>query len=117
MSKLSQIIKEMACVVLKNAGREPSSEAAHAALLMAHVAWNRANGMAAGQSTYREVLRQFEESNPALWSELRSPDTESLIAELVIYKEQHYRHDRRHLLVCGMRGDKVHVEWAEPTGS
>jgi len=117
MSKLSEIIKEMACVVLKNPEREPSSEAAHAALLMAHVAWNRANGLAAGQSAYLQMLRQFEESNPALWSELRSADTESLIAELVIYKEQHYQHDRRHLLVCGMRGDKVHVEWTHPAPS
>lgn len=117
MRKLSEIIKEMACVVLKDAVREPSSEAAHAALLIAHVAWNRANGTATGRLAYADVLQAFENSNPGFWSELRSSDPEGLIAELVTYKEQHYGHDNRQLVVCGIRGDKVHVEWVEPTSS
>lgn len=112
--KLSEIIKEMACVILKDPAREPSSEAAHAALLMSHVAWNRANGVAVGQSEYSQVLRLLETSNPSFWSELRSSNTEALIAELAVYKEEHYRHDPRHVVVSGMRDDKVHVEWVEP---
>ena len=115
MRKLSEIIKEMACAVLKDPVGEPSSEAAHAALLFAHVAWNRANGVDPTHADYSEVLREFEESNARLWSELKSANAEALIAELAGYKQTHYAHDRRHLIKCGMVGDKVHVEWEEPT--
>jgi hypothetical protein len=112
--KLSEIIKEMACVVLKDPARQPSAEAASAALLIAHLAWNRA--IDAGPSRVpSELLRQFEASNRLLWQELKSDNPEALISELVAYKQLYYPADRRHLIVCGMVGDKVHVEWTEPT--
>jgi hypothetical protein len=117
MRKLSEIIKEMACAVLKEPAAVPSSEAAHAALLMAHVAWNRPNGLAAGHTAYADMLRQFERSKPSFWSELNSSETEALIAQLVAYKEHHHRHDRRQVVVCGMRGGNVHVEWVDPTNT
>ena len=40
--KMSEIIKEMACTVMADPERVPSSEAAHASLLFAHTAWERA---------------------------------------------------------------------------
>jgi hypothetical protein len=39
--KLSRVMLEMAETVLADPSRTPSSEAAHAALLLASVAWNR----------------------------------------------------------------------------
>jgi len=111
---LSDILKEMACTVLAQPEAEPSSEAPHAALLFAHVAWNRAVASEAPGVDYRFVLRQFEVSNPRLWNELRSSDAEALITELVAYKRAHHRNDRRQVLVCGMLGANVHVEWVDP---
>ena len=99
----------MACTVLRQPEAQPSSEAAHAALLLAHVAWNRAAGF--GTPDYRPILREFETSNAGLWNELTSSDAEVLIAALGRYKQVHHLHDHRQVVVCGMRGDNVHVEW------
>lgn len=111
---LSEIIKEMACTVLRQPEAEPSAEAAHAALLFAHVAWNRAAALGPFGPDYRPMLQEFEASNPGLWNELTSSDAEALIAELMTYKLAHHSQDRRHVVVCGMVGAKVHVEWMDP---
>lgn len=74
---LSEIIKKMACAVASQPEAEPSFEAAHAALLFAHVAWNRAAGFGAPDPDYRPMLREFEASNPRLWDELKSSDAEA----------------------------------------
>ena len=114
---LSAIIKEMSLTVLCEPDLVPSSEAAHAALLFAHIAWNRATDLKARSPDYRSLLRQFEASNPALWNELKSSDPEALVAGLTAYKQVHHPHDHRQIVVCGMRGDNVRVEWIEPPAS
>lgn len=111
---LSQIIKEMACTVLANPTSVPSGEAAHATLLFAHAAWERATRPTSPLPDYRPVLQQFHTSNPALWSELKCSDAETLITELIAYKLEHYPKDRRQIVVCGMRDDNVRVEWIDP---
>jgi hypothetical protein len=105
---------EMSCTVLSQPEAVPSSEAAHAALLFAHVAWNRAAAPGERGPDYRPMLREFEVSNQHLWKELKSSDAEALITELVAYKQGHHPNDRRRVVVCGMRSDNVHVEWIEP---
>lgn len=112
---LSEIIKEMGCTVLSQPEAEPSAEAAHAALLFAHVAWNRAAAFGASGPDYRPMLQEFEASNPRLWNELTSPDAEVLITELVAYKRAHHSNDHRHVVLCGMLGANVHVEWTDPS--
>ena len=74
---LSAIIKEMAVAALRQPKAAPSSEAAHAALLFAHVAWNQAGPVGAPGADYRPMLRDFEASNPRLWNELKSSDAEA----------------------------------------
>ena len=111
---LSAIIKEMSLTALCEPDLVPSSEAAHAALLLAHIAWNRATDLKVPSPNYRPLLRRFEASNPALWNELKSTDPEALVAGLTAYKRLHYPHDHRQIVVCGMRGDNVRVEWMDP---
>jgi hypothetical protein len=106
---LSAIIKDMAFTVLRRPDATPSSEAAHAALLFAHIAWNRRTDSATPD--YRHMLGEFEASNPRLWDELTSRDPDELIAELATYREKHYRDDERYPVVCGMRDGKIHAEW------
>lgn len=106
---LSAIIKEMASTILRRPEAPPSSEAAHAALLLAHIAWNRRNDTQTPD--YRPMLGEFEASNPSLWDELKSTDPDELIAELAAYRERHHRDDQRYLVICGMRGESVHAEW------
>lgn len=106
---LSAIIKEMAFTILRRPEAPPSSEAAHAALLLAHIAWNRRSD--SQTLDYRPMLREFEASNPNLWDGLKSTDPDELIAELAAYRARHHRDDRRYLVVCGMRGESVHAEW------
>ena len=110
-SKLSAIMKKLAVMSFRAPTNIPSSEAAHAALLLAHVAWNRALGH--DTQAYKDLLMVFSRSNPALWSELRSRDAEALIETMRQAKEHLYPTDRRVVVVCGMREGNVHVEWCE----
>ncbi len=112
--KMSEIMKEMSETLLRNPGGEPSSEAAHVALLFANVAWNESVGLDHARDGYRNVWETIEAENPALWNEFKSNDIGALIDELVRYKQQHYPEDRRRILVCGMVPGRVHVEWLNP---
>ena len=111
---LSEIMKEMSETLLRNPGGEPSSEAAHVALLFANAAWNECVGMDHARDGYRNVWETMEAENPALWHEFKSNDINAMIDELVRYKKAHYPDDRRRILVCGMVPGKVHVEWLNP---
>ena len=112
--KMSEIMKEMSETLLRNPGGEPSAEAAHVALLFANAAWNECVGMDHARDGYRNVWEKIEAENPALWNEFKSSDIDSMIDELVRYKNAHYPDDRRRILVCGMVPGKVHVEWLNP---
>jgi len=109
--KMSEIMKELALMSFRDPQAVPSSEAAHAALLFAQVAWNRALGL--DMTPYKELLKVFLRSNPNLWAELRSRDAETLIEEMRQAREQRYPADRRVVVVCGMLEENVHVEWCE----
>jgi len=112
--KLSEIVKEMAEMLLRTPGGEPSSEAAHVALLFANAAWNECVGMDHARDGYRNVWETIESENPALWNEFKSNDINGMIVELVRYKNTHYPDDRRRILVCGIVPGNVHVEWLNP---
>ena len=114
---LSAIIKDMSLTVLCEPDLVPSPEAAHAALLFSHIAWNQATGLRAPMPDYRQLIREFESSNPDLWTELTSSDGAALITTLMAFKQAHYPDDRRQIVVCGMRGDNVRVEWFDPPAS
>lgn len=79
---MSEIFKEMALTVMKNPKSTPSSEAAHAALLLTHVAWSRAVGETFPDLECKKGLRMFEKSRANLWNELRSRNWKVLIREL-----------------------------------
>jgi hypothetical protein len=111
LPKMSEIMKELALLSFRHPENVPSSEAAHAALLFAQVAWNRTVGH--DIASYEALLTVFLRSNPNLWSELRSRDPEQLIETMGRAKEQRYSADRRVVVVCGMRDGNVHVEWCE----
>ncbi len=115
--KLSEIMKEMSETLLRNPDGEPSSEAAHVALLFANIAWNESVGLDHAREGYRNVWETIEAENPALWNEFQSNDIDAMIAELMRYKMAHYPEDRRRILVCGMVPGKVHVEWLNPAAA
>jgi hypothetical protein len=109
--RMSEILKRLALMLLRAPEATPSAEAAHVALLLAHVGWNRAlghHGMG-----YEPVLRSIEGEHPNLWSELRSRDCEAMIELIREAKLRSYADDRRVVLVCGIPDDRVHVEWCE----
>src|SRR5262249_22927989 len=105
--KLSEILKEMAQVLLRRPRHVPSSEAAHVALLFAHIAWNESVGLDHPRAGYRNAWETIEAENPDLWNELKSNDSDALIDELVQYKKAHYPDDRRRILTCGIPDGKV----------
>ena len=110
--KMSRILKEMAKTLLKDPGAIPSSEAQHAALLLSHVAWNRAIGEAFTDSACREVLRELEKSRPSLWNEFATNNWKSMVGDLIRYKKIHHPDDTRVVVVCGIRDPGVvRVEW------
>ena len=79
--KMSAIMKDMAERLLLDPKGAVSTEADHAALLLSHVAWNRAIGLHHGNVEYTSMLQKFEASNPHLWEELTSNDCDALILE------------------------------------
>lgn len=104
-------MKELALLSFKNPNVPPSSEAAHASLLFAQVAWNRTLGH--DIKDYKDLLKVFLRSNSNLWSEFKSRDSECLIEIMREAKESRYPADSRVVLVCGMRDGNVHVQWCE----
>src|ERR1035441_821404 len=80
MKKMSAIILGLAEEVLAQPSEKTSSEGAAAALLLAHVAWNRAVDPLGGDQVgyYRKVLRASEAENPKCLRELKATDCEAL---------------------------------------
>ena len=110
---MSAILKEMALTTLGDRESVPSSEAAAAALLLSHVAWQRTNGDTFADTAYTPLLAEMQRVRPEFWEERNSRDAEGVIAELVAYKKRHYPHDRRRVVVCGTLDNKVCVEWTD----
>ena len=112
--KMSEMLKEMSEVLLRNPAQPPSSEAAHVALFFANVAWNECVGLDHARESYRNVWEMIEADNPTLWNEFKSNDTNALIDELIHYKKAHFPDDRRRILTCGIPDGKIRVEWLPP---
>ena len=112
--KLSEIMKEMSEILLRDPEKIPSSEAAHVALFFANVAWNECVGLDHAREGYRNAWETIEAENPALWNELKSNDIDAMIDELVEYKKAHYPDDRRRILTCGIPDGRIRVEWLAP---
>ncbi len=110
--KMSEIFKEMAFTILKNPRALPSSEAMHAGLLVAHVAWNRELGESFPDEQYEAVLKEFSKSRPSMWKEFSTRNTRLMIEKLRVYKRINYPDDSRIVIICGMRESGViHIEW------
>ena len=111
LRKLSEIMKEMSELLLRNPAAVPSTEAAHVALMYANIAWNESVGLAHGRKGYRSAWETIEAENPEMWSEFRSNDVDAMIDELKRFKEQRYPDDRRRILMCRIPDGKIRVEW------
>jgi hypothetical protein len=109
--KMSEIMKEMSEMLLRQPSKVPSSEAAHVALFFANVAWNESVGLGDSRESYRNVWERIEAENPELWNEFKSNDIDAMIDELVRYKKEHYPNDGRRILSCGIPDGKIRVEW------
>ncbi len=109
--KMSEMMKKMAERLLRNPGGEPSSEAAHVALMFANIAWNEAVGLVHARQGYRSAWEMIEAENPTMWGEFKSDDVDAMIDDLVRFKQQHYPDDQRRILTCGIPDGKVRVEW------
>ena len=114
LRKLSEILKEMSEQLYRDPAAIPTSEAAHMALFLANMAWNETVGMDHPRDSYRPTWQTLAADNPLLWSELKSRHVDDMIDELIRYKQRHYPHDRRRILICGIPDGKIHVEWLPP---
>ena len=114
---LSEVIKELAMRLLKKPDADAATEPATMAILMlAGAAWNSAIGDNAMRDQHRKLVDQIDWSGVTPWSELRSDDTEQLIAELIEYKRENYPDDLRRVVATEMtpKGN-VRVHWTEPS--
>jgi hypothetical protein len=114
MQKMSKLILALAEQVLAQPPEITSSEGAASALLLAHVAWNRAVDPFGGDQVgyYRKVLRALEAENPKSLRELKSTDCEAMIQELVDLKRALYPADDRIIRLCALTPQQtVRVEW------
>jgi hypothetical protein len=114
MHKLSKLILSLAQEALDKPTKDSSREAVTAALLLAHVAWNRVVDPLGGHQIghYRKVLRALKAVNPKCLAELKTTDCEALIQDLVKIKAARFSADDRFIRVCGLTAESnVHVEW------
>ena len=95
MQKMSKLVLALAEQVLMQPTEKSSREAVAAALLLAHVAWNRAVDPLGGDQVgyYREVLRALKAENPKCLRELKATDCEALIRDLAKIKSTRYPTD------------------------
>lgn len=112
--KMSEIMKEMSEQLLRNPVGVPSSEAAHAALMFANIAWNTTVGLGHPTEGYRSAWEQIEAENPEMWSEFKSNDVDAMIEELILFKKRLYPDDQRRILTCGIPDSTIRVEWLPP---
>lgn len=115
--KLSEAIKEIAVRLLKEPGADVATEPAMMAVLMlAGAAWNGAIGDSVMRAKHRELVEQIDWSGVTPWFELKSDDTDQLIAESIEYKRQHYPDDQRRVVATELTPDgNVRVHWTEPS--
>ena len=109
--KMSEMLKEMSEVLMRNPDKPPSSEAAHVALFFANLAWNECVGLDHARDGCRNVWEEIEADNPTLWNEFKSNDINAMIDELVRYKQEHFPDDKRRILTCGIPHGSIRVEW------
>ena len=117
MQKISQLILAVAERALAKPTERSSREAVAAALLLAHVAWNRVVDPLGGDRVgyCRTGLAAFEAQNPKYLGELKSADPEALILELSGFRRARYPMDHRIIRLCGLTEKKnVQVEWHHP---
>lgn len=113
--KLSEIIKEMAHLLLKNPSIPPTEPASAAVLLLAGAAWNIAVGDENLPDNHCKVIEQIDWGNVKPWEELRSNDTDWLIAELVEYKQKRFPDDLRLIMGSEMTPQgNFRVHWVYP---
>lgn len=113
--KLSEILKKMSQTALINPDKNPSSEAASAALLFASTAWNIAVGQKMDIALCKTLIRECEKCNPAFWNEFKSKKWQKTVSRLVEYKKERHPDDDRIILGCSVTKDKVRVEWVQCT--
>jgi hypothetical protein len=111
--KLSDIMRELVEAVLRDPRAERTPAAVEAALLLAHVAWNRALGRPAEEVQYRPMLADLERTDPGFWDELADNDAERLIERLMALKQARYPQDDRVIQLAVLSAGHVHVEWYE----
>src|SRR5271157_581624 len=109
--KMSEIMKEMAQILLRQLRKVPSFEAAHVALMFANIAWNECVGLDRAREDYRSAWETIEAENPELWNEFKSNDINAMIDQLVRYKKTHFPDDKRRILTCGILDGKIRVKW------
>ena len=113
VQKLSEIINDMAVLLLRNPGVQPSELGADVAVRLASAAWN----LALGDSNLRDQNLRFIRSpeltmGPLLWREFSSCDVEKLIGGLVVYKQTHHPDDARKIVKTTVSPDcHVQVQW------
>jgi hypothetical protein len=108
---MSDVLMRLAMTLLKEPPVQ-SPEAAHAALLMAHIGWNHALGHP--KLSYDALIQRLQASNPDMWSEFHTRDCDAMIESIVARKRRLYPNDRRIVVVCGiLEGPRLQVEWCE----
>jgi hypothetical protein len=114
MQKMSKVLLGLAERLLAQPSEKTSSEGWAAALLLAHVAWNRAVDPLGGDQVghYRKGLSAFQAENPNCLRELKGTDCEAMIQELVNLKRALYPADDRIIRLCALTPQQtVRVEW------
>ena len=113
--KLSAIMIDIAESILVRPVEETESGGVHAALLLAHVAWNQEVDFRKADTTqqYLELIKDIEKhEGESVRASLKSKDLEELIRELRDFKKRAYPEDKRFIVLCGINEKgNVQVGW------
>ena len=112
--KMSEMLKEMSEHLLRDPDRA-SLEAAHVALMFAHIAWNETVGLGNHRNGLRSAWETIAGDNHEMWGDFKTNDVDAMINELVEFKNKHFPEDQRRILACSTTPQStLRVEWLAP---
>lgn len=115
--KMSEMMQEMSEHLLRNPD-SASSEAAHVALMLAHIAWNETVGLGNHRSSLRSAWETIEADKHEMWRDFKTDDVDAMIDELVEFKNKHFPDDQRRILACSTTPQStLRVEWLAPAAA
>jgi hypothetical protein len=109
----SEALMTLAQTVMKNPSHPPA-EIALLAVMLAHAAWNKANGLGDPPPRFFKGLARIERSQPRIWEHFTVSSARSAIESMALAKRRLFPNDHREIIFASMTPEgTVRAGWQE----